>query len=176
MSGGGSLGYVLPLVKEYIENASHPNGSVLSICVAPSAGAPMQSVEEVEAIAGAGLEGDRYAKGEGSFNKDKAGNRQVTLINGIFFPGSGFEYVDARRNIVTDDVELMWLIGREFRIGKAKFRGIKYCDPCGRPSRLARKEQSFKKAFFDRGGIVAEVLEGGLIKVGDNIIPPPKKY
>lgn len=152
------------------------NGTVTAIYICPVAGEPMQEVREVEAIVGAGLKGDRYATGEGSFNKGERGGRQVTLINGIFFEGSGFEYGDSRRNIVTTGVELMWLIGREFQIGTARFRGLKYCDPCARPSALAGKEQSFKEAFFDRGGLIAEIIEGGVIKTGDLVIPPPKGY
>jgi MOSC domain-containing protein YiiM len=152
-------------------------GKVKAICISPVAGVQMQIVDEVEAVAGAGLKGDRYATGEGSFNK-KTGivNRQVTLINHIFFAGSDFEYHESRRNIVTEGVELMWLIGREFQIGGARFCGVKYCDPCQRPSKLAGKEQSFMGAFFDRGGIVAQVLEGGIIRVNDSVIPPDKGY
>jgi hypothetical protein len=152
------------------------NGIVVAICISPIAGEPIQLVEEVEAIAGAGLRGDRYCTGEGSFNKGARGKRQVTLINEIFFKGSSFEYVDSRRNIVTRGVELMWLIGREFTIGEAYMRGLKYCDPCLRPSKLSGKKDSFQRVFFDRGGLVAEILEGGIIKVGDLIIPPPKGY
>lgn len=152
------------------------NGSVIAICISPAAGAPMQAIERVLAIAGAGLDGDRYATGSGSFNKGETGRRQVTLINDLFFAGSGFDYVDSRRNIVTRNVELMWLVGREFQIGEARFKALKYCDPCLRPTKLSGKERSFKEAFFDRGGIVAEILTGGLIAVGDVIIPPPKGY
>ena len=93
------------------------NGTVVAIYICLAKGDPMQLVQEVHAIEGAGLKGDRYATGEGSFNGGKQGSRQVTLINGIFFEGSGFEYTDSRRNIVTMGVELMWLIGREFDIG-----------------------------------------------------------
>ena len=152
------------------------HGRVEAIYICGVAGAPMQLVSVVEAIVDQGLNGDRYATGEGSFNKNQPGHRQVTLINGMFFKGSGFDYIDSRRNIVTSGVELMWLIGRDFQIGGARFRGIKYCDPCTRPSKLAGKQRSFKEAFFDRGGIIAEVIESGLIIQGDLIIPPPKGY
>ncbi len=152
------------------------NGIVAAICICPVAGEPMQMVKEVEAIAGMGLRGDRYCTGAGSFNKGAQGKRQVTLINGRFFPGSGFEYVESRRNIVTDGVELNWLVQREFQIGQARFRGLKYNDPCNRPNKLSGNPKSFKEAFFDCGGIIAEILLGGIIKVGDQIIPPPKGY
>lgn len=152
------------------------NGKVVDIYISPVAGAPMKEVLEVQAIVGAGLEGDRYCSGEGSFNKGNQGRRQVTLINEVFFPGSSFFFQESRRNIVTMGVELMWLIGKEFQIGEAVFRGVKYCDPCERPSVLRGKASSFKRAFFDRGGLIAEVIKSGLIKVGDTIVPPPKNY
>jgi hypothetical protein len=154
----------------------HMNGTVKAICICPVAGGQMQEVSEVEAIARQGLKGDRYATGEGSFNKGKQGNRQVTLMNTILFEGSGFEFKDSRRNIFVEGVELMWLIGREFRIGTARFHGVKYCDPCTRPNKLSGKERSFKEAFFDRGGLIAEIVETGAIKIGDLVIPPPKGY
>ncbi len=70
----------------------------------------------------------------------------------------------------------MWLIGREFQIGMARFRGVKYCDPCTRPNKLSGRKMNFKETFFDRGGLIAEVVEGGIIKIGDPVIPPPKNY
>ena len=152
------------------------HGTVIAICICPIAGAPMQSVTEVGAIGGAGLEGDRYASGNGSFNRGDQGTRQVTFINALFFEGSGFDYLDSRRNLVISGVELMWLIGLEFKIGNSRMRGVKYCDPCLRPNKLSGKEASFKQAFFDRGGLIAEVLESGIIAVGDKLIPPPKGY
>lgn len=152
------------------------NGTVVAICICPTAGAAMRLVQEVRAMAGAGLHGDRYCYARGSFNQGQHGKRQVTLINGAFFPGSGFDYADTRRNIVTRGVELMDLIGKEFQIGKARFRGLKYCDPCVRPSDLSGNAGSFRDAFHDRGGLVAEILQSGLIKVGSLVVPPPKKY
>lgn len=153
------------------------NGTVMAICITREAGAPMQKVDQVEAIAGQGLLGDRYAAGAGSFNKKTGvGVRQVTLMNTRFFEGSGFEYHESRRNIFVRNTELMWLIGREFQIGGARMLGLKYCDPCMRPSKLAGKTAAFKDIFEDTGGLIAEVIEGGLIRVKDEIVPPPKSY
>lgn len=121
------------------------NGNVVAICISPVAGGKMEEVEVVEAIAGDGLAGDRYSTGEGSFNRNQRGRRQVTLINSIFFKDSGFEYTESRRNIVTHGLELMWLIGREFQVGNARLVGRHYCDPCLRPSKLAGKKQKFWK-------------------------------
>jgi hypothetical protein len=147
------------------------NGTVGAIFICPEAGKPMERVPEVRAITGVGLEGDRYSIGEGSWNRDRVGHRQVTLINGIFFEGSGFSFEESRRNIVTFGIELMKLIGKEFQIGTARFRGVKYCDPCERPSNLSANKGVFREAFFDRGGLVAEVIEDGVIQDNNLIIP-----
>lgn len=152
------------------------NGIVKAIYIGPVAGGPMQETTEVEALAGQGLKGDRYANQAGSFNKGKLGHRQVTLMNATFFPGSGFEFKDSRRNIFTEGVELMWLIGREFEIGTARFLGERYCDPCMRPSKLSGKSISFKEVFHDRGGLIAQIIKSGIIRVNDPVIPPPKGY
>jgi hypothetical protein len=145
------------------------NGNVVAIFISPTAGGKMEEVGTAEAVAGAGLAGDRYSMAEGSFNRKRLGRRQVTLINSIFFQDSAFEYAESRRNIVTQGVELMWLIGREFQIGKARLRGQYYCDPCLRPTRLSGKTEKFLEAFSDRGGLVAEIIESGTIRKGDLI-------
>jgi len=151
-------------------------GSVVAICMASRKGEPMVSVEEAMAVVGEGLSGDRYAGGKGSWSKGQVGRRQVTLINALFVQGSGFEYAETRRNIATLGVELMDLIGQEFCVGDAMMRGVKYCDPCLRPSVLSNKEIPFRDAFHDRGGLVAAVLRSGLIRVGSPVIPAKKHY
>ncbi len=52
------------------------NGTVRVICICPTAGGSMQQVAEVEAIAGQGLKGDRYATGAGSFKQIFTGFNQ----------------------------------------------------------------------------------------------------
>ena len=151
-------------------------GKIISICIAPEAGAPMHYVDSVRAIAGRGLEGDRYASAIGSYNQARPGARQVTFMNQRFFAGSGFTHQESRRNIAVLGVELMWLIGRMFHIGGVKFEGLKYCDPCARPGRLIGSNLSFAEAFSDRGGLVADILTDGVIRVGDVLVPPPKRY
>ena len=152
------------------------NGTVVAICIGRIAGGEMEDVWEVFAEAGNGLVGDRYYNGMGSFNKGESGKRQVTLMNAMFFKDSVFAFRDSRRNIFTHDVELMDLIGKEFVIGQAVFRGLKYCDPCTRPNKLAKISTSFKETFFDRGGLVAEIVSSGSIHVGDVVVPPKKAY
>jgi hypothetical protein len=73
--------------------------------------APMAFVSMIEAMAGRGLAGDRYALGIGSYSKSK-GARDVTLIEiealWDFFHASGMDLHPSltRRNIVTEGVRL----------------------------------------------------------------------
>ena len=149
---------------------------LVGICIAPSAGAKMIEVNEAHVSAGHGIDGDRYSTGSGSFNKGAQGKRQVTIMNarwfGIF---SGYQFVDSRRNLFVLDFEVMDHIGHEFHIGPARLRGIKYSDPCDRPSKISGVPD-FGETFEDCGGIVAEVLQGGLITVGNIITPRKKDY
>lgn len=151
-------------------------GKVISICIGQTAGAKMEEVQEVIAEAGNGLVGDRYYGGNGSFNKYEAGKRQVTFMNAMFFEGSGFSFVDSRRNIFLNGVELMDLIGKDFTVGEVTFRGVKYCDPCNRPNTLAGIKKSFRETFFDRGGLVAEIISNGTIRISDKVRTPKKDY
>jgi len=56
-------------------------GTVASIHIASGASAPMQSITEVRAFPGRGLEGDRYFAGTGFYSKKSSyGGREVMLI------------------------------------------------------------------------------------------------
>jgi hypothetical protein len=149
---------------------------VLNIYICPAKGDPMVRMSAVLAIKGQGLEGDRYAYGKGSWNQNKPGHRQVTLINIHSINDSVFNPQETRRNIVTKGIELMILIGKEFLVGSILFKGVKYCTPCDRPSNLSGLE-GFKDAYTERGGLIAEVLADGVIYEGDEIAisePKPK--
>jgi hypothetical protein len=52
-------------------------GRVEAICIAETAGAPMHSLAEVEAIAGVGLAGDRYATRDGHWSPMRALGRRA---------------------------------------------------------------------------------------------------
>src|SRR5207237_1069919 len=56
------------------------SGTVVSIHIAPDAGEPMATLVKVEALAGAGLVGDRYFRGRGTYSTEANTGRQITLI------------------------------------------------------------------------------------------------
>ena len=147
-------------------------GCIESIYIAPAAEAALRSVDQVLAIAGVGLEGDRYATSSGSFSAKPKPGRQLTLIEAeaiealarelglVLAPG------ETRRNLITRGVALNHLVGREFTVGGVRLRGHELCEPCGDLARMTGKPQILQ-GLVHRGGLRAEILEGGTIRVGD---------
>ena len=151
-------------------------GHLISIYVAPSAGAPVVRVPRAEALAGRGLAGDRYAAGEGSFSRWPGRGRAVTLVSAEALAeaeaafGVRVSEGQHRRNLVVEGVDLRGLIGGRFRIGGALFEGARVCAPCKYLVRVTGQERVFD-ALVGRGGLRAEVLEGGPFAEGDAVEP-----
>jgi MOSC domain-containing protein YiiM len=148
-------------------------GTVLSIHIAPAGSAPIISIGDIQAIAGKGLEGDRYFRKTGSFSKTPGSGREVTLIEIEAIEALKREYqidIDAgqaRRNIVTRGVALNHFIDREFAIGEVVLRGTRLCDPCAHLEKLTVK--GTMRGLIHRGGLRADIVLGGVIRVGDVI-------
>jgi len=147
-------------------------GKIESIHVAPAAKAAMQAVDHVEAIAGVGLEGDRYAKRQGTFFKPEP-DFELTLIEAEAVEALAREYRmqldpgNARRNLVTRGVALNHLVGRDFKIGDVVMRGIRLCEPCSHLQGLTGLDVI--KGLRHRGGLRAQIIAGGTIRVGDKV-------
>ena len=151
-------------------------GRVVGIYIAPAAAAPVVSLRESEAIRGAGLAGDRYANRIGYYSNDTRyppTGRHLTLIaaedleqlardTGIVL-NSG----QHRRNIVTRGIDLSTLLGARFRIGEVGCIGIRPCPPCAHLEQLAR--QGVLRGLAHDGGVRAEILSGGVMRVGDAV-------
>jgi MOSC domain-containing protein YiiM len=148
-------------------------GTVTSIHIASMGSAPMVSVAEAHARAGKGLVGDRYFTGTGTWSHIAGLITQVTLAeieaiealardNGINLdPG------DARRNIVTRGVPLNHLVGQEFVVGDIVLRGIRLVEPCAHLAKLT--EHKVLSGLVHRGGLRAEILTDGVVRVGDAV-------
>ncbi len=147
-------------------------GRVVSIHITPQATSPMQSVTEVRAVAGQGLEGDRYFLKRGTKSSKPGPDREVTLIEIEAIEALERDYGvklspgDARRNIVTRGVALNHLVGKEFRVGEAVLRGIRLCEPCQHLVQLTGQEKVLQ-GLVHRGGLRAQILKSGAIRVGD---------
>jgi MOSC domain-containing protein YiiM len=148
-------------------------GSVLSIHIALAGSAPVVSVGEIQAVAGKGLEGDRYYLQTGTYSNTPGTGREVTLIEIEAIEALKREYqididaAQARRNIVTRGLALNHLIDRDFAVGEAVLRGTRLCDPCAHLEKLTVK--GTMRGLIHRGGLRADVVRGGIIRVGDVI-------
>src|SRR4051812_13738685 len=139
------------------------SGIVREIYRAEGAGEAACAVNSIRAIAGQGLEGDRYALGTGSFSRWAGEGRAVSLIELEAIEAIAAECrIDLtrgrhRRNIVTSGVALSELIGRKFRIGSAVLRGTRACTECRYLDRLT--EPGVYGAMKGRGGLRADIIE-----------------
>jgi MOSC domain-containing protein YiiM len=148
-------------------------GAVSSIHIAFAGSAPVISLGEIQAIAGKGLEGDRYYLKTGTYSKTPGTGREVTLIEIEAIEALRREYgididaAQARRNIVTRGVALNHLIDRDFAVGEAVLHGTRLCDPCAHLEKVTVK--GVMRGLIHRGGLRADVVRGGIIRIGDTI-------
>jgi MOSC domain-containing protein YiiM len=137
----------------------------------------MEAVSEIQAVAGHGLEGDRYWQKQGTFS-DKAGpDREITLIETEALEGLAREYnvelqaAESRRNLATRGVPLNHLVGQEFTVGTVRLRGIRLCEPCSHLAKVTGR--AVLPGLVHRGGLRAQVLTDGVLRAGDRIRPSP---
>jgi hypothetical protein len=141
-------------------------GVVAALLVAPGAEAPLVRVETVTAIAGRGLEGDRYARGAGTFSGSAGTGYELTLVAAETLEGV-LSWEDARRNVVTRGIDLNALVGRDFTIGAVTCRAQRLAEPCAHLERLTRP--GIMRPLVHRAGIRADIVRGGTIHVGDAV-------
>jgi MOSC domain-containing protein YiiM len=150
-------------------------GSVISIQIAEKSGDPMQSVAKVNAVPGKGLEGDRYWNPSGIATEKRGPEQEVTLIEIEAIEGVERDHAvklgagGPRRNIVTRGVPLNHLVGREFQVGEVRLRGIRLCEPCHHLAKLSHP--SVLPGLVHRGGLRAQIVSGGVIRVDDPVGP-----
>jgi MOSC domain-containing protein YiiM len=151
------------------------HGRLEAIYTASQKRAPLQRVEQLEAVAGKGLIGDRYGLQEGTFSKPGAPDREVTLIEAEAIEALAreceivLEPGQARRNLVTRGVPLNHLVQTEFTVGSLILRGLRLCEPCDHLEGLTAK--GVKAGLCHRGGLRAQIVRGGVLRTGDVIQP-----
>ena len=133
----------------------------------------MVAVDRVRAIAGVGLEGDRYATRSGTWSPDPRVDRDITLIEAeviedlaatdgiVLAPG------ETRRNVTTRGIRLNDLVGKRFRVGAVQCEGVQLCEPCSHLQGLTR--DGVLRGMVHRAGLNANVITGGTIATGDEV-------
>lgn len=124
--------------------------------------AALGPVESVRAVAGKGLEGDRH------FFPGGAGEGEaLTLIEAEAVEDTGLTGLTSRRQLTVRGVRLNDLVGKRFFVGEVECLGTELCEPCLHLRQLTRP--GIIKDLIHRGGLRADILTGGTIKIGDLI-------
>jgi hypothetical protein len=149
-------------------------GVVELLAVAPAAEAPMQLVPRARALAGRGLEGDRYAKSLGTFSPRGAHRPgyELTLIAAevveeLTVRDAAHDFTSTRRNVLTRGLDINALIGRDFYIGDVHCRGLRLAEPCAHLERL--HGPGLLRPLIHRGGVRVDILNDGYITKGSPI-------
>lgn len=149
------------------------SGVLESIYIAPEAGAPVRAIETATLRQGAGIDGDRYGLGAGTFS-DAPRDHELTLVEAEVLEqvatanGLNLAPGESRRNLHTRGIELNPLVGKRFRVGGVLCEGTRLCEPCAYLESLLERP-GLVKILAGRGGLRALVLEDGEIHVGDTI-------
>jgi MOSC domain-containing protein YiiM len=147
-------------------------GVVEHIHIATAASAPVDAVEAVGAIAGVGLDGDRYAHGRGHYRDDRV-SRGLTLVEAEAIKALAREHGielaagETRRNLTTRGISLNDLVGRRFWVGEVLCDGTCLCEPCQHLVELTGKP--LLRPLVHRGGLRADIVDGGVIHQGDQV-------
>jgi MOSC domain-containing protein YiiM len=143
------------------------SGRVEGIFIGPKYELPAP-VERVRAVAGSGLEGNRYF-----YEGDAPPGRALTLIatealaEGEAESGIELGADESRRNVLTSGIDLNALVGLRFRVGNVECLGVELCEPCTTLEGLTRP--GVIKAYVHRAGLNADILTDGEIAVGDPV-------
>jgi hypothetical protein len=146
-------------------------GVVEAIVLAPAAEARVVSVAAAVAVPGVGLEGDRYAAATGTFASGRPGSA-LTLVDAAVLDELAAQRgapVDHRRNVVVRGTDLNALVGRRFTLGDVVCQGRRLCEPCAHLERL--NDGGVLRPLVHRGGLRADIVGGGTLRVGDRLRP-----
>lgn len=156
------------------EHGSQLVGVVELIAVAPQAEAPMQIIPQARAVAGRGLEGDRYADSVGTFSPRGASRPgyDLTLIAAevveeLTARNAAHDFSTTRRNILTRGIDINALVGREFTIGDIRCRALRLAEPCAHLERL--HGPGLLRPLIHRGGLRVDILSNGDVSRGSRI-------
>jgi MOSC domain-containing protein YiiM len=144
------------------------SGRVEGIFIGPKKYELPAPVERVRAVAGRGLEGNRYF-----YDGNAPPGRALTLIaaealeEGEAESGIELGAAESRRNVLTSGIDLNALVGLRFRVGNVECLGVELCEPCTTLEGLTRP--GVIKAYVHRAGLNADILTDGEIAVGDTV-------
>ncbi|MCX6385819.1 MAG: hypothetical protein NTV40_04170 [Solirubrobacterales bacterium] len=153
--------------------ATVATASIEAIFIADKNGGPTRPVVSVNALAGRGLEGDRYCATQPAPWIKEGEGRDVTLIEAEALEaltaqtGINLGADASRRQLITRGIALNELVGTRFEVGGVELLGRELAHPCRYLEKLT--QDGVLEGLANRGGLRAEILCSGEISVGDEI-------
>ena len=138
-------------------------GKVQSLCINPGHRMAMREVPSADFVAGRGMESDRYFS-----TKEDVSDNQILLMDQETLNDLELAPSVVRENITTSGIDLYVLpLGAELRIGEyVLLRISRPCPPC---SRMEEVRPGLRYELEGRRGLLATVLEGGSVNIGDPV-------
>ncbi len=135
-------------------------GSIVNLHIARASGTLSEPVPEARAISGRGLEGDRSCK-EGNV-------RQVLLVDKDTLDELDLKPGEIKENLTTTGLDLSRAEAGQvlFIGGQVTMEIVGPCEPSGRMETI---RSGLQERINGRRGVLAMVINGGPIKVGDSI-------
>jgi hypothetical protein len=140
----------------------------------PESGAPLQTVQEIELVAGMGIRGEPRYFGKISRRTGQPSRRQVSLIEreqiAEHAATLGLQSIPpgvVRANIETEGIDLIKLIGKEIKIGDAVLFLYEGRTPCHQMDAICNGLRALMEN--NRQGVMAEVIHSGVIRNHDSI-------
>lgn len=138
----------------------------------PEESGPIQQVDSVNAVAGFGIEGDRYfLMAQKADEVDPTEHITLFESEGIELTNAETDLdvrpVDMRRNVMTSGVALLDVIGKHLKIGDAIVEPLEDNPTCSHLEKLTGK--ALLKPMVRRGGVRGRIVSSGTIRVGDPI-------
>ena len=136
-----------------------PMATVAGLFVSPGRGSGRSEARErVLAIESRGLEGCAHANPP---------RREVLLVSKEHLDALGVAPGAIRENVTVEGADVQaWPVGQRVRVGEALLEVTMVCDPCHRMDEL---RDGLRAQLHDRRGMLAHVVEGGEIALGDPI-------
>jgi MOSC domain-containing protein YiiM len=138
------------------------------------AGEPLRPVEQIEVVEQKGIRGNGRYFGRLSRSTGEPSKRQITLMEreqiSEHATTLGLDKIspgEVRSNIETLGVNLIELIGREVRVGEATLLFYEARTPCEKMDKLCAGLRALMEN--NKQGVLAQVIRGGIIRVGDKI-------
>ena len=152
-------------------------GSVAELYIVTTKRGTPEARKAIELEAGLGIVGDRYHANSQKKHTDGEAipENHLSLVDYAVLEDylanqardTDLGHGDFRRSVVTKDIDLNALVGKDFTLGTARCRGVELCEPCA--FLAATVHRGVLPDLVGRGGLRAIILEDGNAEIGSKV-------